>query len=131
MARTADGKGYWLVAADGGVFSFGDARFYGSTATIRLDAPVVGMVPTSDGKGYWLVAADGGVFAFGDAGFVGSLGGLGVTNVVSVSPTPNGQGYLLVTRSGVVYSFGNASYYGDPANNVSGWSSAAIGVFNR
>jgi len=24
------GKGYWLVAADGGIFSFGDARFYGS-----------------------------------------------------------------------------------------------------
>ena len=26
---TPDGRGYWLVAADGGVFSFGDAAFYG------------------------------------------------------------------------------------------------------
>ena len=26
-----DSKGYWLVASDGGVFSFGDASFYGST----------------------------------------------------------------------------------------------------
>ena len=26
----ADGKGYWLVASDGGIFSFGDAAFYGS-----------------------------------------------------------------------------------------------------
>ena len=31
MAATPDGKGYWLVAADGGIFRFGDARFYGST----------------------------------------------------------------------------------------------------
>jgi hypothetical protein len=25
-----DGKGYWLVASDGGVFTFGDAGFFGS-----------------------------------------------------------------------------------------------------
>ena len=31
MAATPDGHGYWLVAADGGVFTFGDAAFYGST----------------------------------------------------------------------------------------------------
>jgi hypothetical protein len=30
MASTPDGGGYWLVAADGGVFSFGDAGFFGS-----------------------------------------------------------------------------------------------------
>jgi hypothetical protein len=32
MSATPDGKGYWLVASDGGVFSFGDAAFYGSSA---------------------------------------------------------------------------------------------------
>ena len=31
MASTPDGKGYWLVASDGGIFAFGDAAFYGST----------------------------------------------------------------------------------------------------
>ena len=30
MAATPDGGGYWLVASDGGVFSYGDAGFYGS-----------------------------------------------------------------------------------------------------
>ena len=30
MTPTPDGKGYWLVAADGGIFTFGDAAFYGS-----------------------------------------------------------------------------------------------------
>ena len=32
MAATPDGDGYWLVAADGGIFTFGDAAFYGSMA---------------------------------------------------------------------------------------------------
>jgi hypothetical protein len=35
--------GYRLVASDGGVFSFGDASFYGSTGSIHLNQPVVGM----------------------------------------------------------------------------------------
>ena len=63
MAITTDGAGYWLVASDGGVFTFGDARFFGSMGGTRLNAPVVGMATTSDGGGYWLVASDGGVFA--------------------------------------------------------------------
>ena len=67
MAATPDGGGYWLVASDGGVFSFGDARFHGSTGAIHLNRPVVGMASTADGGGYWLVASDGGVFSFGDA----------------------------------------------------------------
>jgi hypothetical protein len=32
MAATADAKGYWLVASDGGIFRGGDAVFYGSMA---------------------------------------------------------------------------------------------------
>ena len=72
MAATPDGGGYWLVAADGGVFSFGDARFWGSTGHIVLNKPVVGIAATPDGGGYWLVAADGGVFSFGDATFYGT-----------------------------------------------------------
>ncbi len=41
MALTPDGGGYWLIASDGGVFSFGDARFLGSTGNLRLNRPVV------------------------------------------------------------------------------------------
>ena len=32
LAATPDNKGYWMVAADGGVFTFGDAMFEGSSA---------------------------------------------------------------------------------------------------
>ncbi|HXQ90445.1 MAG TPA: SpoIID/LytB domain-containing protein, partial [Acidimicrobiales bacterium] len=58
--------GYWLVASDGGVFSYGDAGFHGSAGNIHLTKPVVGMAATPDGGGYWLVASDGGVFSYGD-----------------------------------------------------------------
>jgi hypothetical protein len=71
----APGGGYWLVASDGGLFSFGGAGFFGSMGGQRLSRPVVGMTPTSTGQGYWLVASDGGIFAFGDAPFEGSEAG--------------------------------------------------------
>ena len=43
MASTSSGHGYWMVASDGGIFSFGDAYFKGSTGDITLNAPIVGM----------------------------------------------------------------------------------------
>jgi hypothetical protein len=72
MSTTADGHGYRLVASDGGIFSFGDATYFGSMGNQALIAPVVGMTATPDGGGYWLVASDGGIFSFGDATFFGS-----------------------------------------------------------
>ena len=43
MARSPDGGGYWLVASDGGIFTYGDASFFGSTGSIVLNRPVVGL----------------------------------------------------------------------------------------
>jgi hypothetical protein len=34
MAATPDGGGYWLTAADGGVFTFGDAPYDGSAGSL-------------------------------------------------------------------------------------------------
>ena len=53
---------HWLVAADGGVFAFGGAGFFGSLGAIDLNQPVVGMAATPSGDGYWLAAADGGLW---------------------------------------------------------------------
>jgi N-acetylmuramoyl-L-alanine amidase len=100
MAATADGQGYWLVASDGGIFTFGDAGFYGSTGALTLNRPIVGMAATPDGQGYWLVASDGGIFTFGDAAFFGSEGGAQLAApAVGMAATPTGNGYWLVFGS--------------------------------
>ena len=113
MAATPDGKGYWLVAADGGIFSYGDAGFYGSTGSLALNSPIVGMAATPDGKGYWLVAADGGIFSYGDAGFYGSAGSANLPDpVVGMVASPDGHGYLMATANGVVLNYGDAKPYG-------------------
>jgi hypothetical protein len=75
MAATPDGQGYWLAQADGGVYSYGEAGFFGALPTgpgglgITPAAPISAIAATPDGGGYWLVGQDGGVYAFGDAGF--------------------------------------------------------------
>ncbi len=87
MAATPDGHGYWLVASDGGIFSYGDAGFHGSSGSIALNKPIVGMMSSFDGNGYWLVASDGGIFSYGDTGFEGSAGSLHL-NAPMVGGTP-------------------------------------------
>jgi hypothetical protein len=74
MTATPGGAGYWLVASDGGIFSFGDAAYFGSAGGRPLNAAVVGIDHTADGNGYWMVARDGGIFTYGDATFYGSAG---------------------------------------------------------
>jgi hypothetical protein len=113
MAATPDGRGYWLVAADGGIFSFGNAHFYGSTGALHLNRPIVGVAATPNGGGYWLAAADGGIFSFGDAHFYGSTGALHLNRpIVGVGPTSDGGGYRLVAADGGIFSFGDARFYG-------------------
>ncbi len=113
MAPTPDGGGYWMVGSDGGVFSSGDAGFFGSTGSIHLNQPVVGMVATPDAGGYWFVASDGGIFAYGDAGFYGSRGGHRLNKpIVGMAATPDGKGYWLVASDGGIFSYGDAGFYG-------------------
>ncbi len=113
MSATPSGLGYWLIASDGGVFSFGDAQFYGSTGGLRLNQPIVAMSATLSGHGYWLLASDGGVFTFGDASFHGSTGSIRLNRpIVGMSATPSGRGYWFVAADGGVFSFGDAQFYG-------------------
>ena len=105
--------GYWEVAADGGVFAFGNARFYGSMGGRPLNAPIVGLAATPDDHGYWEVAADGGIFAFGDAKFHGSMGGTALdAPIVGMAATPDGHGYWEVAADGGLFAFGDARFYG-------------------
>jgi SpoIID/LytB domain protein len=105
--------GYWMADTKGGVFTFGDANFYGSTGNLTLNKPIVGMAATADGGGYWLVASDGGIFTFGDAKFYGSTGNLVLNKpIVGMAATADGGGYWLVASDGGIFTFGDAKFYG-------------------
>ena len=68
MVPSSDGGGYFMVASDGGVFAFGDARFEGSCPGIGgCSGAAVAVVPDASGNGYWLITQSGSVYAFGDA----------------------------------------------------------------
>ncbi|HET6794085.1 MAG TPA: right-handed parallel beta-helix repeat-containing protein [Acidimicrobiales bacterium] len=106
-------NGYYLVSGAGGVFNFGDAKFFGSMGGKHLVKPIVGMAVTPDSLGYWLVASDGGVFSFGDAKFFGSMGGKHLNApIVGMAADPTGGGYDLVAADGGVFTFGDAKFAG-------------------
>jgi hypothetical protein len=47
LSPTPDGAGYWAFAGDGGVFSFGDAKFQGSVPGVGVQVSnVVGGAST-------------------------------------------------------------------------------------
>lgn len=123
IAPTSSGRGYWLTAADGGMFSFGDAEFHGSVPEVLpagtdLAAPIVGTVP--QGFGYLLVAVDGGIFNFGSSQFHGSIPGLnsvqsgsvvagGGVDITAVTVTADRSGYSMLDRDGVIWPFGSVA----------------------
>lgn len=78
-APTPSGSGYWLVTAEGAVYSFGGAQYYGGMNGTPITAPITGLVASPSGKGYWLIGRDGAVYAFGDAQFYGTPGSVGAT----------------------------------------------------
>jgi hypothetical protein len=130
--------GYWLVGSDGGIFTFGSAQFHGSTGSLSLQRPVVGITPTASDQGYWLVASDGGIFSF-NTGFYGSIPGLdlhpagsGQPNslnapIVGMVPTANGGGYFMVASDGGVFSFGDAKFEGS-CPGIGGCAGKAVAV---
>jgi len=128
IEATPSGEGYWLVAADGGVFGFGDATFHGSTGHIRLNAPIVDLVTTPSGDGYWLVAVDGGVFVFGDAGFHGSAARVPLNEpIIGGAASASGEGYWLVATDGGVFTFGDAGFVGAAVSLLAEWEAAGRG----
>ena len=108
--------GYWLVASDGGIFSF-HAPFLGSTGNIVLNQPIVGRASPS-GAGYRFVAADGGVFAYG-AAFYG-------TPVFASAPAPTPAPGP--TPSGIQASFNCTGSVSNGTFFVASWTKARPGL---
>jgi Peptidase A4 family len=130
--------GYWLAGADGGVFAFGGAHFYGSAiARAGGKNQIVGIAATPDHKGYWLVSSDGAVFAFGDARYFGSIPGLRASgalrhalgqSIVGITASNDGRGYYLVTADGGVYTFGDARFEGSCGDVFGACESYAVAL---
>ena len=106
-----------MVGSDGGIFSFGDARFHGSMGGMPLNGPVVGLAPTDTHGGYRLVGDDGGIFAFGDAAFHGSMGGVPLNQPVTAIIL-RGDGYMMVASDGAVFDFGSSDFLGSPVGRT-------------
>ena len=120
MVPSSDGAGYFMVASDGGVFAFGDARFAGSCPGIGgCSGAAVAVMPDATGKGYWLVTATSHVYAFGDAHFLGAPAQRSVP-VTSAVRTPDGGGYWILFADGRVDGYGDAGNHGDPAGTLGG-----------
>ena len=126
MVPSSDGGGYFMVASDGGVFAFGDARFEGSCPGIGgCSGAAVSVVPDATGNGYWVVTSTGAVYTFGDAINDGSPGLQGST-ITSAAATPKGGGYWILDAAGQVFPFGDAASLGGmPAGSAGGLDPAS------
>ncbi len=64
---------YWILTADGGVFAFGHAPFYGSAYGAMSGATAIGLAATPSGKGYRVQDSHGGIYDYGDAVYSGRV----------------------------------------------------------
>ena len=121
MAVVPNGSGYWLVGSDGGVFSFGKARFYGSLGATKVvpGEATIGIVTTATGNGYWLVNEQGKVTSFGGAAALPSLPLADQKiPIVSVSISRDGTGIWYTNAHGNVWNLGSAGFYGSLARTT-------------
>lgn len=113
-------SGYWMVAADGHVWSFGGVPNHGN-ATMPKGRRAVDLEPTPSGDGYWILDDAGGVQAFGAAGRFSALTTLALRSgevFSSLSSTPTGDGYWGFTTNGRVFVAGAARHVGDMGATV-------------
>ncbi|MGQ0823994.1 MAG: FG-GAP repeat domain-containing protein [Actinomycetota bacterium] len=107
-------RGYWFLGADGGLFSFGGAPFFGSVAgSLRPGETAVALQVSPTGNGYYILTSQGRVFTFGDARSHGSMEGQPLNApIIGMAPTPGNGGYWLLGRDGGIFSFGDARFWG-------------------
>ena len=118
IAPTKTGNGYWFVAWDGGVFGFGDARFYGSTGNRRLNAPVDGMAATPTRQGLLARRVRRRHLRLRRRALL-RLDGQHPPCARRSSAwrrSPSGKGYWLVASDGGVFGFGDAHFLGSAAS---------------
>ena len=106
--------GYNILTDAGGLYSFGDARYYGNLLDHGFPGPAVGLAETANGSGYNILTGSGALYSFGNAEYFGNLLDHGYPGPASaIASTPSGSGYSILTAAGGLYTFGNAPYFGN------------------
>ncbi len=109
VAAPAPGSGgYWLVASDGGIFSYG-RPFYGSLTGTGTTAA---MAATPGGTGYQLVSPAGSVVGFGRRKACSGSIAAPSHPIVGMTAVPGGGGCWAVASDGGIFSYGSVPFYG-------------------
>ena len=120
MAATPDGGGYWLVASDGGIFSYGDAQFYGSHGQHRAqqaDRRHGRRRRTAGATGWWPPTAASSASATRSSTAARAACALNKP-VVGMAATPGGNGLLAGGLRRRHLRFGDAGFYGSTGSLV-------------
>ncbi len=128
MAATPDGRGYWLVGSDGGVFTFGDAPYRGSAVTPNASGGASSVGVMAVGSGYWVPNNLGGVASLGAPAAPAPSGPI-VNSAVPVSSAflPVGQNPATSTDASDAQK--QACWVPDP--DVAACNSAALADIDR
>jgi predicted RNA-binding protein YlxR (DUF448 family) len=117
IAAAPDGRGYWILAANGRVHEYGSAPRLGDRRNAGQVNVAIAAKP--DGRGYWILSANGAVHPFGTAVDDGHAG----DGARGIAATADGRGYWIVSRNGAVDAFGTA-----PVLDFFGPREAAVGI---
>ena len=106
--------GYNILTSFGGIYSFGDAQYFGNLIDHGYPGPAIGLAETPNGGGYDILTTFGGIYSFGNAQYFGNLIDHGYPGpAVALSMTSTGRGYAILTNFGGIYTFGDARYFGN------------------
>jgi hypothetical protein len=112
LVPTPSGHGYWLVACDGSVYHFGDAKHLASArAAVAGHSGVSAAVATPSGAGLWLVTADGKIARIGDATAI-TFRSAPHLPIVDAAGVPGAKGFWATTPGGRMSAAGVAMQHG-------------------
>lgn len=116
IAAVPNGRGYYVLRADGQVSAFGVPARGSVPGMLPAGVTATGITVDPATGGYWVVTSMGEVFSF-DAPSLGSVhvhpGGWGqYPAAVGIAAAPRGQGYYVLRANGKVVAFGAPSYGG-------------------
>jgi hypothetical protein len=114
LVRPADVDSYEILTSFGGIYTFGQAKYFGNLIDHGYSGPATGLSAMPDGGGYAILTSYGALYTFGDARYYGNLLDHHYPGrAIALSYTPTGNGYVILTDAGTLYTFGDAQYYGN------------------